>query len=371
MAHQYPPNIGKHVKELRKDFQNALAQNKKLPKDHPLTAGTADLIKEGVRHAISICASANDWFKPPDKQALNEFQELVVDQVTGKLHARMHESVLFDAVSRKALVSLNASFGELSRKIVEIAANARTDEYSLYPDVITIPASPAETVAKAEHFLSSLPSNCQHEQHCSPTKKNDTKASDITFVLTLANKDAIAGMNDSDLTNLINQSIDTDPDIPKYLTDDHWITHARLLDNGDIEIHVETEQDRKFLELNTYWRPKLEETLAERAKPPVCQFDTDEIARLYSVLCSQPVGVEQSEVLFHDTYEPGRNTKFVASDPVLGLTEAEDLVKPQSVPRPASTGFSTSNKRGAISPSNGDSCSGDSAKRPRLTVGEQ
>lgn len=305
MAREYPSNIEAHMNELRKEFCSALSRNSKLPYNHPVTTGTADLIKDGVRQAINICVTTNDWLEPPDKEALKEFQDLVIAQVTSKLHSRMQGSVLFDAVSREALKSLHASFTELSHKLVEAAVNSGSDAYSVGAGRFIIRASPAETVVKARRRSSSPPVDCQVEQHCSPIKKNDTKTSDITFVVTITNKDAIAGMNDSDLTNLINQSIDSDPEIPNYLTNDHWISHALLLDNGDIEIHVETENDRKFLELNTYWRPKLGETLAERTKPPVCQFDADEIARLYSVLCSQPVGMEQSKVLFQDTYEPG------------------------------------------------------------------
>lgn len=305
MTPPYPPDVGAHVKELRKDFHLALSDTKKVRDNHPVAARTAGAIRDGVRLAIEKGLLGNKWPKPPSKQVQKDFEHLVIAEITSKLQGRTNESMLFDAVPRETLKSLGNSFMELARKIIDAAASFKPDKDSLSADRFTMPASP-ETVVKAKHRSSSPRNDWQHEQYNPTTEIVETKTPDITFVVTLTKKDAIAGIPDEDLTSLINQSIDSDPEIPNYLTNDNWIDHAHLLNNGDIEIHVETENDRSFLELNTYWRPKLEETLTAQSKAPALPFNKDEIAHLYSVLCSYPVGTEQSKVLFQDTYEPGR-----------------------------------------------------------------
>ncbi len=258
MSSKYPESVEAHVRELGRDFHNALVSTQGVRTQAPISQHVSNSIRSGIRKGFAEALSQDRCVILHSKKAKNEVKDMIHSQICSALSGPSQASVTSDGVPRATLKSLYASFLNLSHKYkVDLGANmqfAGTDEH-------TIPAPLAETGLKLEDRSSPPPSRQQKGN--SPILN---KANDNTIVVSLSDDLIDPGMNDMELTRLVNQSIGSDPEIPSHLRDSKWITGATLLDSGEIEVHTETEDDRDFLALNTHWRPKLAQTLAARKK---------------------------------------------------------------------------------------------------------
>jgi len=283
MATKYPESVEAHVKVLRWEFHNALAATKGVRTKRPVPEHVSNLIRSGIRKGIAEGLSQGKCDNFPSKQAQKEVGDLIHSQIISELYGQLQDSMSSDVVPRTMLRSIHASFSELSHKYTTQAAKFAARVHFADANQHTAPASPAETVPKMEGDSGS-PYGWQLEQDDLVSSKDDDNVTGFKIMVSLANEIVDRGINNEELTRLVNQSIGSDPEIPSHLIDSEWITGASLLDSGTIEVHVETEDDRDFLTFNTHWRPKLEQTLAARDEMYCVAMDMIPFGKMSSML---------------------------------------------------------------------------------------
>lgn len=279
MSFKYPDSVKDHARELRRDFHIALASTKGVRTKVPISEHVARLIRAGIRKGFAEVLSQNKYSIFHSKQARREVEDMILSQISSELFGQMPASVIPDGISRATLRSLHASFDDLAHKYEAQAARLGATMHFAGANEHTAPASPAETELKMEAGSSSPP-----DWHQKPSNHVLNKADRKAIVVSLVNNLVGSGLNDVELTRLVNQSIGSDPDIPSHLRDSDWITGANLLTGGEIEVHTETEDDRDFLDLNTHWRPKLEQTLTAMNEMSTEAVDQFSFERSHSML---------------------------------------------------------------------------------------
>lgn len=264
MSSNYPEKVEAHVRELRREFGDALASTKanRVRTEGPVPEHVSKLIGNGMRKGIAEGLSQRKCYPFPSKQAKKDTEEMILSHIQNELHGQLQDSLPPDTIPRSMLTSLYASFMDLSHKYTSSIADLNANTNCAGANGQSILVSPVEAVLKIEEDSSS-PLVWQEERDELDPTGDDHNTNQIKYSVTLPNNLVDRRMNDEEWTGLVNESISSDPAIPSHLSSSKWITGAKLLNSGDIEVHVETEDDRDFLILNTHWRPELERRLSQ------------------------------------------------------------------------------------------------------------
>ena len=260
---RYPQNIADHTLALQHEFKAAL----NMYDDQSLPGHLVNLLRleiaEGLERGLWQCG-----IQHPSSNDRARITETILVQI-----ARSLDGTKYGGVLRERFDSLSDSFNDLAAK----AGLGRKPNITKYQLQLQDELS-HNSARRVSELATNDPYHCTQQELPfnrglslqTQAERSAYESASSQFRLTVELDDEVAehivGMDDAEMFNMVNRSIDSDPEVPDALKNSQWITGVKILQTQAIKVHVGTMQELKYLRLNTSWRPALRKALLARMK---------------------------------------------------------------------------------------------------------